>query len=273
MKELAIKVENVSKECGEHYLQFLRELSLKCRQNEIVLSVDNPVPSQYSTQYDLEEQGKIVDYVIIMGYDEHHSSSYESGPVASPAFVEQGIKDALEVVPANKLINAIPFYTRLWKEVEKTQEELNAEEGTDAAEYPNKVTSKAYGIKSIQVAIDNAKRRFDIDLTEEISRIKKDMNIKENGYPSFWSVIRKDFNKKRISNNLVCPMNYIFDIEVGKYRNSASTLPMNNFFIKHDAELDRRKSKKVEELIQKYSLSLYENNIDSEEENEKYLLL
>ena len=151
-----VDFENVSKECSEHYLQFLRELSLKCRQNEIVLSVDNPVPSQYSTQYNLEEQGKIVDYVIIMGYDEHHSTSYESGPVASPAFVEQGIRDALEVVPANKLINAVPFYTRIWKEVEKTQEELNAQEGTDAAEYPYKVTSKAYGIKSIQVAIDNA---------------------------------------------------------------------------------------------------------------------
>ncbi len=151
-----VDFEHISKECGEHYLQFLRELSLKCRQNEIILSVDNPVPSQYSTQYNLEEQGKIVDYVIIMGYDEHHSTSYESGPVASPAFVENGIKDALKVVPSEKLINAVPFYTRLWKEVLKTDEELKAQEGTDAAEYPYKVTSTAYGIKKIQVAIDNA---------------------------------------------------------------------------------------------------------------------
>ena len=124
-----------------------------------------------------------------------------------------------------------------------------------------------------QVAIDNAKRRFDIDLTEEIGRIKKDMNIKENGYPSFWSIIRKGFNKNRINENLICPMNYIFDIEVVKYRSNSTTLPMNEFFIKHDVELDRRKSKKVEDLIQKYSLSLYENNIDNDEENENYLLL
>ena len=62
---------------------------------------------------------KVVDYVIIMGYDEHHSSSYESGPVASPAFVEQGIKDALEVVPANKLINAvsIPPTSKLYEAI------------------------------------------------------------------------------------------------------------------------------------------------------------
>ena len=134
-----------------------------------------------------------------------------------------------------------------------------------------------------QVAIDNAKRRFDIDLTEEIARIKKDMNIKENGYPAFWSVIRKGFNKKRINEQLMCPMNYIFDIKVGKYKNVASTIPMNNFFVKFsiDENEKRRKSRKVEEFIQKYSLDLYlkyqkpkdENKLDDEDENDEYLLL
>lgn len=152
-----VDFEKVSKECGEHYLQFLRELSLKCRQNEIVLSVDNRVPSQYSTQYNLAEQGKIVDYVIIMGYDEYYNGSYESGPVASYDFVKNGIEDALEMVPAEKLINAVPFYTRLWEEVEKTAEELEAQAGTDAAEYPMKVTSKAYGMDTIQGVIADAK--------------------------------------------------------------------------------------------------------------------
>ena len=134
-----------------------------------------------------------------------------------------------------------------------------------------------------QVAIDNAKRRFDIDLTEEITRIKKDMNIKENGYPAFWSVIRKDFNKKRINEDLVCPMNYIFDIEVGKYKSNTTTLPMNEFFVKHpiDENEKRRKSRKVEDLIQKYSLNLYlkyqkpnsDSLLDDEEEADNYLLL
>ena len=152
-----VDFENISKECGEHYLQFLRELSLKCHQNGIILSVDNPVPSQYSTQYGLEEQGKIVDYVIIMGYDEHYRGSPESGPVASYNFVKNGIEDALEMVPAEKLINAVPFYTRLWKEVEKTAEELEAQEGTDAAEYPYNVTSVAYGMSKInEIVVDEA---------------------------------------------------------------------------------------------------------------------
>ena len=151
-----VDFEKISPECGEHYLQFLRELSLKCRQNEIVLSVANPVPSQYSTQYNLEEQGKIVDYVIIMGYDEYHSTSYESGPVASYGFVKKGIEDALKVVPAKKLINAVPFYNRLWKEVLKTEDELKAQEGTDAGEYPYNVSSQAYGMSKIHIAIENA---------------------------------------------------------------------------------------------------------------------
>ena len=158
-----VDFENVSKECGEHYLQFLRELSLKCRQNEIILSVANPIPSQYSTQYDLEEQGKVVDYVIIMGYDEHHKTSPESGPVASLDFVQQGIKDALKDVPAEKLINAVPFYTRLWKEVPKTEEELAEQEGTDAAEYPYKVSSQAYGMNKIKVAIEMAGAQIVVD--------------------------------------------------------------------------------------------------------------
>ena len=158
-----VDFEKVSKECGEHYLQFLRELSLKCRQNEIILSVANPIPSKYSTQYDLEEQGKVVDYVIIMGYDEHYKDSPESGPVASLAFVQKGIKDALKVVPAEKLINAVPFYTRLWKEVAKTEEELTAQEGTDAAEYPYNVTSQVYGMSKIKIAIQSAGAQIVVD--------------------------------------------------------------------------------------------------------------
>lgn len=134
-----------------------------------------------------------------------------------------------------------------------------------------------------QVAIDNAKRRFDIDLVKEIELIKKDMNIKENGFPAFWGIVKKDFNKKRINKNLICPMNYIFDIQVDKYKSKESTLPMSDFFVKFSINENekRRKSRKVEELIQKYSLDLYskyqkpkdDGHIDDEDEDGSYLLL
>lgn len=138
--------ELVSTACGEHYIQFVRELSVRCRQNGLVFSVDNYVPQPYNAHYDLHEQGIVADYVMIMCYDEHTDGSYEAGSVASISYLDQGISDALEMVPAEKLVAGVPFFTRLWFETPKTEEELAEEAGTEAAQYPNKVTSTAYGM-------------------------------------------------------------------------------------------------------------------------------
>lgn len=107
--------ESLSEDVGVHFLQFLRELSIECHKNGLVLSVDNPVPEDFTSHYDRAEQGRVVDYVIIMGYDEHYVGSEEAGSVASLPWVEKGIQDTLAEVPAERVINAIPFYTRLWK--------------------------------------------------------------------------------------------------------------------------------------------------------------
>ena len=111
-----VDFEKISEECGEHYIQFIRELSVRCRQNGIVLSVDNYVPKGYNMQYDRKEQGIVADYVIIMGYDEHFAGSPEAGPVSSYNFVKEGIEETLKEVPAEKVISGIPFFTRLWSE-------------------------------------------------------------------------------------------------------------------------------------------------------------
>lgn len=111
-----IDFENIPSDAGVDYIQFLRELSVKCRNNGIVLSVDNYVPSPYTEYYDREEQGKVVDYIITMAYDEHHGNSEVAGPVASLGFVSDAVNNILKVVPKEKVIIAIPFYTRLWKE-------------------------------------------------------------------------------------------------------------------------------------------------------------
>ena len=115
MDGINIDFEYLSEEVGKHFLEFLRELSIECHKNNLVLSVDNPVPEDFTSHYDRAEQGRVVDYVIIMGYDEHYVGSEEAGSVASLPWVEQGIIDTLEEVPASRVINAIPFYTRLWK--------------------------------------------------------------------------------------------------------------------------------------------------------------
>lgn len=111
-----IDFEKIPSSAGEHYIQFLRELSVKCRNSGIVLSVDNYVPSSYTAYYNREEQGIIVDYVIIMAYDEYYAGSEVAGPVASIGFIKDAVRNTLEIVPKEKTIIAIPFYTRLWKE-------------------------------------------------------------------------------------------------------------------------------------------------------------
>ena len=109
--------EQISVDYGEDYIQFVRELSVACRLNGLVLSIDNYVPTGYTAHYNRKEQGIFADYVIIMGYDEHYSGSETAGSVASIGFVRDGIEMTLQEVPAEKVINAIPFYTRIWKEV------------------------------------------------------------------------------------------------------------------------------------------------------------
>ena len=145
--------EYLKEDVGVHFLEFLRELSIECHKNNLVLSVDNPPPAEYTSHYDRAEQGRVVDYVVIMGYDEHYVGSEEAGSVASLPWVEQGIQDTLAEVPAERVINAMPFYTRLWKTEAGT---LSSEAiGMDAAAevlttnnaetYWDNTTSQQYG--------------------------------------------------------------------------------------------------------------------------------
>lgn len=149
-----IDFEYLSEDVGVHFLEFLRELSILCHQNNLVLSVDNPVPEDFTSHYDRAEQGRVVDYVIIMGYDEHYVGSEEAGSVASLPWVEQGIKDTLEEVPAKRVINAIPFYTRLWKKTDGgalTSEAIGMDQAQEVITannvetYWDKTTSQNYG--------------------------------------------------------------------------------------------------------------------------------
>lgn len=110
-----VDFEQISMDCGEHYIEFIRELSIPCRANGLVLSIDNYVPTGYTDHYDRGEQGVVADYVVIMGYDEHYAGSPVAGSVASIDFVEAGIEQTVGQVPANKVINAVPFYTRIWE--------------------------------------------------------------------------------------------------------------------------------------------------------------
>lgn len=111
-----IDFEKITEAAAPHYIQFLRELSVKCRNNGIILSVDNYVPSAYTAYYNRSAQGEVVDYFITMAYDEHYAGSEEAGSVASITYVEDAVKNTIAEVPKERVIMGIPFFSRLWHE-------------------------------------------------------------------------------------------------------------------------------------------------------------
>ena len=136
-----------------------------------------------------------------------------------------------------------------------------------------------------QAAIDNAKRTFDIDIPSEIRRIKKDMDINTNLYPSFWQIIKPEFNpvkkiktkegytfKNMINENLQSPMGELYKLSVPHRKSKLSTLPFSDFFIRYDLKSNRRTCKQVEELIERYAFKVYQFNTEEDSE-EDYLLL
>ncbi|MEE1444080.1 MAG: glycosyl hydrolase family 18 protein [Blautia sp.] len=176
-----VDFEALTEEEVPHFIQFLRELSITCRANNLVLSIDNPVP-QYTAFYNRKEQGIIGDYVIIMGYDEHTYGSPKAGSVASLPFVEEGIRLTLEEVPEEKVINGVPFYTRLWTEANngtvsskvmgmEEASQYTSEKGMDV--YWNKEVSQNYG----EIQTENGLER--IWLEDEESLEAKMQLIKE----------------------------------------------------------------------------------------------
>lgn len=116
MDGINVDFEMVRKVAAEGYVQFIRELAIECEKVNLVLSVDMYVPTESNQYYDRESVGLVSDYLIIMGYDEHWATCGTAGSVASLPYVTKGITDTLEAVPASRVINAIPFYTRVWYE-------------------------------------------------------------------------------------------------------------------------------------------------------------
>ena len=105
--------ENIKSAYAKDYLQFVRELSVACERNGIVLSTDNYKPEAYNRCYNLKEQSKFVDYVIVMAYDEHYAGT-DAGSVASLPFVKEAVEDTVQLVGKEHVIAGIPFYTRIW---------------------------------------------------------------------------------------------------------------------------------------------------------------
>lgn len=116
MDGINVDFENLKEAGIPHYLQFLRELTSAAHAQNLVVSVDTPVPQTYTMYYQRGEQARFVDYMIVMAYDEHFAGSEEAGSVSSLPFVQQAVEEMTRVMPADQVICGIPFYTRVWTE-------------------------------------------------------------------------------------------------------------------------------------------------------------
>lgn len=169
-----LDVEGIKPEAGPHYVQFIRELSVACRNNGIILSVDNYVPTDYTSFYNRAEQGRVVDYVIVMGYDEHYAGG-DAGSVASLPYVKKGIEDTAAVVPKEKIVNAIPFYTRVWT--------LNGD----------KTTSSALGISAAKKWVEE--NQVELYWQEELGQYYGELQTEE-GLKQVWMEEEESIAKK-----------------------------------------------------------------------------
>lgn len=124
-----------------------------------------------------------------------------------------------------------------------------------------------------QVAIDSAKRSFDVSVESEIERIKKDIDVKNNKYPMFWLCIRNDFKEEDINYELTCPMNYLFMFSTPKVRNNTPTIPMSEFLVFDKGDVNRKRARKIEKLIEKYSLKVRLTAMNDNDSQADWILL
>lgn len=200
--------ENMRTEDSDEYTLLIKELSEKAKEKGLYVSVDvTPINkhSNWSTCYNRKDLSKYADYIIIMGYDQHWEGSPVSGSVAQLNWVEDSLKKILEEVPADKLILAVPFYTRLWQETYVngktvvTSKALSMEEGEKAIKENNaiKVWDEESGQYYAEYKKDGSLYRIWLEDENSIKRKVQLANKYDIAGVASW---RKGFEKPEIWN-------------------------------------------------------------------------
>ncbi len=159
--------ENVNVEDKDMLVQFIRELTPLLHEKNRTVSMDvtfNSLSKNWSLFYDRKRLGEVVDYVIVMGYDEYWAASTVAGPVASLPWVEKGIIRILDEVPNDKLILGVPLYTRLWTEEIDDQGKIS-------------VSSKTYTMDMVSdwVIKNNVDIQYDMKSQQNYVELKEDL--------------------------------------------------------------------------------------------------
>ncbi|MBU5674762.1 glycosyl hydrolase family 18 protein [Paenibacillus brevis] len=143
-----IDYENVYTKDGPNLTQFMRELRPLASEYGLVVSIDvtpKSTSEMWSAFLDRRALAPVVDYLILMAYDEHWAASQKSGSVASLPWVKASVNRILQEdgVDPDQMILGIPLYTRVWSETE--------------VDGKTEVKSKAIGMKKAKEIIETFK--------------------------------------------------------------------------------------------------------------------
>lgn len=149
LQGINIDFENVHTSDKANFVQFVRELTPLLHEQGLVVSVDVTPKSNsemWSLFLDRAALGKVVDYMMVMAYDEHWASSPKSGSVASLPWTESSLVRIMKEdgVPPSKLMLSMPLYTRIWTEKKEEDGKIL-------------VSSKAVGMERVKEIISTKK--------------------------------------------------------------------------------------------------------------------
>jgi spore germination protein YaaH len=209
-----IDFENVALKDKANIVQFVRELSPFLHEQGLVVSIDVTVKDGsdvYSKFMDRRAVKDSVDYMMVMTYDEHWSTSPTAGSVSSLPWVEKGIAQIIEedAVPASKIIMGIPFYTRIWTEQDKVTSKAVSMEIVQNLIKDKKLKptfDAASGQNYVEYTEGNKKMKIWIeDAQSIISRVELAKKLDLAGVaswsrsfetPDIWTVIQEGFEKR-----------------------------------------------------------------------------
>lgn len=163
-----IDFENMKQEDKDMFSRFVIELTPRLKEIGLVTSVDVTAPDggeTWSMCFDRNVIGDAADYIVFMAYDQYGVSSTKPGTTAGYDWVKLSLNKFLktEEIPAEKIILAVPFYTRVW---------TTTPDG--------KTTSNTVSMKNIETVVpEDAERKWDDDLKQNYVEYTDEDNKKQ----------------------------------------------------------------------------------------------
>ncbi len=163
-----IDFENMKQEDKDMFSRFVIELTPRLKEIGLVTSVDVTAPDggeTWSMCFDRNVIGDAADYIVFMAYDQYGVASTKPGTTAGYDWVKLSLNKFLktEEIPAEKIILAVPFYTRVW-----------------TTNPDGKTTSNTLSMKNIETVVpEDAERKWDDDLKQNYVEYTDEDNKKQ----------------------------------------------------------------------------------------------